>query len=879
MTGIVRVGGRSKSEKLEPCMLRFLREQARESREIPGRIARARTKAGKKIREIRENGQLDLSITVLKFSRRGIISYQVLKKFMIERHATWFDREFQRHVKNAPDLFCEWLDVERRMAAKDFRDRDDYGPHKEDFQMQVSFRTFANEDDVEEDDTDSAIKPSEVVICETEDTRKPTQLRKNLQDKEVMSEEEEKCVFLSQRLSQQQRWKIYRLWLERAEKHYLQQVQSKQPDYERLSARRSELIQEENLFILQKARVIGMTTTGAGKHRRILQRIRPKIVLVEEAAEVLEGHIITSLTQGCQHLILIGDHQQLKPTPAVYELAKKYKLDVSLFERMMNVGIQCERLSVQHRMRPEIAALMKHIYDDLQNHESVEKYEDIKGMKKNMFFIDHNYLEMSCDQTHSHVNEHEARYLVALCRYLLQQGYRAHQITLLTTYMGQMFAIRDHLREEEDQLARGVRLTTVDNFQGEENDIILLSLVRSNKTEKVGFVKIVNRACVALSRAKKGFYCIGNFDLLSRHSDIWGKIVADLKATKSIGKSLRLVCQIHGAEVLVKLAKDFKTKVPNGGCERLCKVRLECGHSCKQRCHPYDVEHKTYKCAESCRRSIKGCYHACPKLCFEECERNCQVMVQKTLPLCGHINTVRCGSDIRRIQCGAHCEKILPRCGHRCQNRCGEPCAQKCQTLVKKTKFPCRHDVTVACSTNPDECPVLCSAELECGHQCSGTCGECRMGRIHKRCRSKCGRLLVCSHECTDSCIKACSPCSRKCENRCHHSDCNKTCGEPCVPCSEMCTWECRHYKCSKLCGELCDRPRCNEPCNRIMVCGGRRHFCRGLCGELCICALCDKNDGCPITEIFFGEEDEDDTLFVQLTDCKHIFAVAGLDR
>ena len=63
------------------------------------------------------------------------------------------------------------------------------------------------------------------------------------------------------------------------------------------------------------------------------------------------------------------------------------------------------------------------------------------------------------------------------------------------------------------------------------------------------------------------------------------------------------------------------------------------------------------------------------------------------------------------------------------------------------------------------------------------------------------------------------------------------------------------------------------------MVCGGRRHFCRGLSGELCICALCDKNDGCPITEIFFGEEDEDDTLFVQLTDCKHIFAVAGLDR
>jgi len=880
MTGIVRVGGRSKSEKLEPCMLRFLREQARESREIPGRIARARTKARKKMREIRENGQLELSIKVLKYSRRGIMSYHVLKQFMSERHAKWFEKEFERHDKrSASDLFCEWLGVERRVAAKDFRDRDDYGPHKDDFQMQVSFRSFANEDDVEEDETSNAIKPSEVVICETEDTRKPTELRKNLQGTETMSEDEEKCAFLSQRLSQQHRWNIYRLWMERAEKHYLQQVQTNQPEYERLSVRTSELTQEENLFVLQKARVIGMTTTGAGKHRRILQRIRPKIVLVEEAAEVLEGHIITSLTQGCEHLILIGDHQQLRPTPAVYELAKKYKLDVSLFERMVKAGIQCERLSVQHRMRPEIAALMKHIYEDLENHESVEKYEDIKGMKKNMFFIAHNYLEMSCDQTHSHVNEHEARYLVALCRYLLQQGYRAHQITLLTTYMGQMFAIREFLREEEDQAVRSVRLTTVDNFQGEENDIILLSLVRSNKTEKVGFIKVVNRACVALSRAKKGFYCIGNFALLSRHSDIWGKIVADLKASESIGKSLRLVCQIHGAEVSVKSAKDFKARVPNGGCERLCKVRLECGHSCKQRCHPYDVEHKNNKCVEPCLRNIKGCSHPCVKLCFQECETNCQVMVQKALPLCGHTNTVRCGGDLNRVHCKAQCEKVLRKCGHRCQKRCGEPCTQNCQTLVKKTDWPCCHDVRVACSTSPVDCPVRCSADLECGHQCSGTCGECRMGRIHKRCRSKCGRLLVCSHECTDSCIKACSPCSRKCENRCHHSDCKKTCGEPCVPCRETCMWECRHYKCSRLCGELCDRPRCNEPCNQTLVCGRGRHICRGLCGELCICALCEKNDDYPITEIFFGEEDEDDTLFVQLPDCKHIFAVAGLDR
>ena len=58
-------------------------------------------------------------------------------------------------------------------------------------------------------------------------------------------------------------------------------------------------------------------------------------MIVEEAAEVLEAHIVTSMPQATQHLILIGDHQQLKPSPTVYELALKYKLDISLFERMV----------------------------------------------------------------------------------------------------------------------------------------------------------------------------------------------------------------------------------------------------------------------------------------------------------------------------------------------------------------------------------------------------------------------------------------------------------------------------------------------------------------------------------------------------------------
>lgn len=55
-----------------------------------------------------------------------------------------------------------------------------------------------------------------------------------------------------------------------------------------------------------------MTTTGAAKYRSVLQDVKPPVVIVEEAAEVLEAHTITTLTSACKHLILIGDHQQVR---------------------------------------------------------------------------------------------------------------------------------------------------------------------------------------------------------------------------------------------------------------------------------------------------------------------------------------------------------------------------------------------------------------------------------------------------------------------------------------------------------------------------------------------------------------------------------------
>ena len=842
---------------------------------VPDEIYRARLKT-----ENDTKGQKFFSkrsFAILRSLRTSVVSMKVLghHDYALKAHYSQLDEE--AGPKSIDEALLDWLRINRR----DKREQEFplYGDLDGEVYGYGYDADFDNEP-FDDKDLNHMAHSNQIAILSPEDTTYPEEIRRNILSEEFMTGDEEMHLDDIYRLETKDRWRLYRLWRKRAEEHHQKLFKTRQGEYDQAVERKQEIARMEEYEILRKACVIGMTTTCAAKYRSILKEIRPRIVIVEEAAEVLEAHIIASLTPGCQHLILIGDHQQLRPTPAVYDLAKRYKLDVSLFERMVNVGIQCETLNVQHRMRPEISALMKHIYDDLENHESVEKYEDIKGMKKNMFFINHNYMEDSCNQSHSHVNEHEAKFLVALCRHLMQQGYKAEQITLLTTYTGQMYAIRDCLQEEDaikeplkpenDSSFRGVRVTTVDNFQGEENDIILLSLVRSNKDEKVGFIKIVNRACVALSRARKGFYCIGNFGLLSKHSDIWKKIVTDLKASSSIGNVLPVVCQIHNDEISVKTAEDFNTKVPMGGCQRPCTVRLKCGHACPLACHPSDRDHVEFRCQKPCEKKRARCDHTCPKRCWEVCEQNCEIEVEKELPICGHTMLVRCDTNPVMLKCQKRCEKDLS-CGHRCQSKCGESCTEKCREIVKKTDWLCGHLVSIACSATPNDCFHPCEATLECGHACSGTCGECRMGRIHKRCKLHCGRVLICSHSCMSRCKESCPPCSAKCENLCGHSECPEKCGEPCTPCHEECLWKCPHHACTKKCSEMCERPRCNEPCNQVLSCG---HDCCGLCKEECICAECT-----PVREIFFGTEENESARFLKLPDCQHVFEVTCLDR
>lgn len=163
---------------------------------------------------------------------------------------------------------------------------------------------------------------------------------------------------------------------------------------------------------------------------------------MEEAAEILESHIVCSMTKHSQHVILIGDHKQLRPKPSDYCIGKDYNLEISLFERMVNIRGNCNQLTCQHRMRPEIVKLITpSIYSTLNNHESVNQFPNIKGLNKNLFFLNHENRESKPNEE-SWTNQFEAKLLIAFARHLVKQGYEPTDITVLTPYVGQLFELK-----------------------------------------------------------------------------------------------------------------------------------------------------------------------------------------------------------------------------------------------------------------------------------------------------------------------------------------------------------------------------------------------------------------------------------------------------
>ena len=246
------------------------------------------------------------------------------------------------------------------------------------------------------------------------------------------------------------------------------EIHSYNESYEQLGTVRD----EKHADIIKRKRILGCTTTAAAKYTKELLNARPGIILVEEAGEILESHVLTALSSNTKHLVLIGDHQQLRPKVNNYALTVErgdgYDLNKSLFERLVG-GYPHTTLAKQHRMRPEISDLVKCLtYPDLQDDAKTLNRPHIRGLQSDVIFFKHSHPEVELENLAdrrdegskvSRQNRFEAEMVLKTVRYLAQQGYGTDKQVVLTPYVGQLGLLVKYLRADHDPV-----LNDLDSF-------------------------------------------------------------------------------------------------------------------------------------------------------------------------------------------------------------------------------------------------------------------------------------------------------------------------------------------------------------------------------------------------------------------------------
>ncbi|KAM5531281.1 hypothetical protein V8D89_015082 [Ganoderma adspersum] len=750
-------------------------------------------------------------------------------------------------------------------------------------------------------------------------------------------------------MSSAERWQLHAMWSDEVR---VAARDTQNEEFRRLREKHAHTTQEFlegqaeiRKQLLRNVDIIGCTTTGAAKLTALLKGIGPKVLLVEEAGQVLEAHVLGSLVPSVQHMILVGDPLQLRPTLNNYSLSMDhhhgkmvYKFDMSLMERLSSSGMPMSQINVQRRMRPEIADLVRMtLYPRLEDHDLVKNYPDVQGMAKNVFFFTHDHKENGGeDDFASKYNEFEVRMIKDLVLYLLRQGpYSAEgDIVVLCAYLGQLSRLRDALSNEvavvlderdqaelDDQNAEGedvtqstgafervkvsrrVLLRTIDNFQGEESKIVILSLVRNSGGSEedeayghhskgrvnIGFLRSENRTNVALSRAREGMYIMGNATNLTARSKMWREIIEELGKRDCLGTAFPVACQRHPHTVeMISKPGQLPRIAPDGGCLLQCDTRLKCGHLCPYKASLDDPRHVSVSCVQRCTRLCPR-QHPCTKQCADSCGE-CHTEVANVRLPCGHI--------ISRVFCFQldNLESVL------------------CPELVAKKLPGCEHEATMRCTDDPRRypCRETCNGIMSCcGRSCKARCHECQFLNVAPEPQDDkaddimeeqhpvqrvthighpCQRSLFCGHLCGKQCSadhECISECKEACRQVCTHARCRNYCSVPCAPCQEPCTWRCSHFVCPLPCGAICARLPCDKRCEQVLSCG---HRCPSVCGEDCTiqtCLLCASDEmKSNVVDLVMQrtmadldhESESLDELTITIPSCGHVFTVETLD-
>uniref|UniRef100_A0A915AFQ8 DNA helicase n=1 Tax=Parascaris univalens TaxID=6257 RepID=A0A915AFQ8_PARUN len=322
-----------------------------------------------------------------------------------------------------------------------------------------------------------------------------------------------------------------------AELHKLQQLKEEIGELADADERRFRTLRmAKEKQLLGAADVICCTCVSAADNR--LSHMRIKCVLIDESTQATEPEVMVAVVRGVKQLVLVGDHCQLGPV-IMCKKAAKAGLSQSLFERLVVLGTRPIRLQVQYRMHPALSAFPSNVFYEGTLQNGVTQGErQLAGVdwqwpvpdKPMMFWSCYGQEELSPSGT-SYLNRTEAASVEKVATRFLKAGLRPEQIGIITPYEGQRSYIVQFMQTQgalHSKLYLEMEVANVDAFQGREKDIIIVTCVRSNEHQGIGFLNDSRRLNVALTRAKYGVIIIGNAKILSRHP-LWNQLLTMFK--------------------------------------------------------------------------------------------------------------------------------------------------------------------------------------------------------------------------------------------------------------------------------------------------------------------------------------------------------------
>jgi len=268
--------------------------------------------------------------------------------------------------------------------------------------------------------------------------------------------------------------------------------------------------------LISNSKVICTTLIGASQ--KSIKGIRYSTLIIDEASQALEPECWNAILKA-DRVILAGDHLQLAPTVKSMK-AEKLGLSVTLLSRLSDHISHSYLLDTQYRMNDKILSFSnKKFYDSkLKSASGINSWTLINDTEP-LVMIDTSgtgFEEIMNIKSLSRFNEGE--YFILREHFLLNQDALGNaSIGIISPYREQVKYIKNKIEDDKAFNNFNIEVDSIDGFQGQEKDVIYISLVRSNNKGEIGFLKDERRLNVAMTRARKKLILIGDMSTLSQH--------------------------------------------------------------------------------------------------------------------------------------------------------------------------------------------------------------------------------------------------------------------------------------------------------------------------------------------------------------------------